>query len=285
MKKRTLLPLLVLVVALLIFGAYRVYDRHITDTVAPKITIQEGSELLQISVNDPQTALLQGVTVMDARDGDVTDSVIIESVGSINSSHQATVTHAAFDKAGNVAKAQRTVQYTDYHSPRFTLSAPLAFPFSSQTSMLDCIGAEDVLEGDISYRVKATMMDETSISAIGTHNVLFRVTNNLGDTAELVLPVEVYDAYTHSGQLSLKEYIVYIPAGSSFEAKDYLDTFRFAGESINLTRGVPAELKLQLRGAVNVNEPGMYPVGFTVSTTRNEMVYSGYSKLIVVVEG
>ena len=285
MKRRTLLPLLVLVVALLIFGAYRVYDRHITDTVAPKITIQETGELLQVSANGPQSALLQGVTAEDARDGDVTDSVIVESVGSINDNYQVTVTYAAFDRAGNVAKAQRTVQYTQYHSPRFTLTSPLAFPFGSRTDILECIGAEDVLEGDIGYRVKTTMVDETSISAEGIHNVLFRVTNNLGDTTELVLPVEVYDGYTYNGQLNLTEYITYIPQGSAFNPKEYLKSCQLAGDAMSLSGGVPADLQLRVQGSVNVREPGVYPIGYIISTTRNGMVYSGYSKLIVVVEG
>lgn len=285
MKTRKWFPAIVLVLCLLIFVAYRIFDSIVTDKASPRITIEETGEILQVSVNDPDSVLLQGVTAEDGRDGDVTDSLIIESVANINQNHQVVVTYAAFDHAGNVAKAQRTVQYTDYQSPRFTLSGPLAFPYGGRTGVLDHIGAVDDLDGDIGYRVKTTMMDDTTITAEGIHNVLFRVTNSLSDTAELVIPVEVYDADQHDADLSLKEYIVYIPLGSTFDAESYLKEYRLFGETTDLTRGISGGLTLETTGTVNVNEPGVYTIGYTVKAVRSGLVYSGYSKLIVVVEG
>ncbi len=285
MKMRKWIPVIALVLCLLAFAAYRIFDRVVTDKVSPRITVEETGDILQVSMNDPDSVLLQGVTAQDNKDGDVTDSLIIESVANINQNHQVVVTYAAFDRAGNVAKAQRTVQFTDYRSPRFTLSGPLAFPYGSRTGVLDYIGAVDGLDGEIGYRVKTTMMDDTTITAEGIHNVLFRVTNSLSDTAELVIPVEVYDADQHDADLFLKEYIVYILVGSAFDAESYLKEYRLFGETTDLTRGISGGLTLDTTGTVNVNEPGVYTVGYTVTAVRNGLVYSGYSKLVVVVEG
>lgn len=285
MKRKFLVPAIVLVACLVVFFGYRIFDRHITDTVAPRITITESDEVLQVSVNDAEEVLLQGVTAEDARDGDVTDSIIIESIANINQEHEVTVTYAAFDKAGNVAKAQRTVQYTDYVGPRFTLSAPMVFVFTSRFDAMDCIGAWDALDGDISHRVKATMMDESTISAEGVHHVQFRVTNSLGDTAQIVIPVEVHAAGRYGATLKLKETIVYLPAGSDFSPEDYLDTLQLSNTSIDLSDDIPDTVTMETEGQVDTNTPGTYAVSYTVSTNRGGFVYAGFSKLIVVVEG
>ena len=285
MKRRTWLPLTVLVVTLLIFGAYRIYARHITDNVAPKITVDETGGMLQVSVLDPEDVLLQGVTAQDARDGDVTPSIIIESVGSINDNAQVVVVYAAFDRAGNVAKTRRTIQYTDYQPPRFTLSAPMIFAYGSRFDALECVGAQDQLDGDISRRVKAILLDNTTITAEGIHDVQFWVTNSLGDTEELAIPVEVYDPDLYTARLTLTDYLAYVPVGSTFTARDYLNEFTLLNESVSLTDGLPESLRLQTDGTVDTQTPGVYPISYRVSRTIGERTYTGYSKLIVVVEG
>ena len=285
MKRRIWLPLMVLVVTLLIFGAYRIYARHITDNVAPKITIDETGGMLQISTLDPEDALLQGVTAQDSRDGDVTPSILIESVGNINDKDQVVVVYAAFDRAGNVAKAQRTVQYTDYQAPRFTLNASLAFAYGSRFDVLGYVGAQDQLDGDIRRRVKATLLDGATISDEGIHDVQFRVTNSLGDTEELVIPVEVYAADAYNAKLSLTAYLAYVPVGSVFTARDYLNEFTLLNEPVSLTGSLPAGIELETSGSVDTQTPGVYPVSYRVTKAVGERVYTGYSRLIVVVEG
>lgn len=285
MKRRIWLPLIFLMLALLIFGAYRVYDQHITDNRAPQIAIEQTEGLLQVSVADPESVLLQGVTATDARDGDVTASVIVESVNNINDENQVTVTYAAFDRAGNVAKAQRVVQYTDYQSPRFTLNTPLAYAYGSRFDVLENIGAWDELEGDISRRVKATLLDDVAISAEGTHDVQFRVTNNLGDTVDIVLPVEVYRADDYAAQLVLTDYIVYLPKNSVFIYRDYLKEFNLFGESTSLTGGLPEGMQMKTKGTVNTRKEGVYDVSYWVTGELDGRSYTGYSRLIVVIEG
>lgn len=269
-----------------LFLGYRVYRQIGIDNDPPVITIADGEGVLHtVSMSDLEAGLLQGVTAQDAHDGDVTGSILIEQIGGVTADHRAQVTYAAFDKANNVAKVQRTVQLTDYTPPRFTLNAPLNFVYGTTFDPLKYVGAQDMIDGDISHRVKATLMDESVISAEGTHDVLFRVTNSLGDTAQLVLPVEVYYNDRYSAQLSLTDYLIYLPVNAPFDPEDYLDEYLLLGQTTDLTGRIPSELTLTVTGQVDTKTPGAYSVGYTVSTVRAEHTYYGYSRLIVVVEG
>lgn len=290
MKNRKWLHLFLVIVCLAVFFGYRILDRMYTDSKAPEITTGTGT--LEVSVQDPRTALLAGVSAKDNRDGNVTDSLVVEGVELLDPDGTINVTYAAFDKAGNVAKLTREAKYTDYESPRFTLTSPLVFAQNSNFDILSVIDAEDTLDGDISHRIRATILDETSISLLGNHEVKFRVTNTLGDTVELVLPVEVYPAGTYEATLLLKEYLVYLPVGSSFNAQSYLSQFILNKDITSLVSGMPENYALRTTGTVDTQTPGVYPVAYKVTYTLvNEansdynVTYTGYSKLIVVVEG
>ncbi len=289
MKRRNWICLILIVGCLAVFFGYRSVTQLASDHVAPEIFMEES---LELSVNDPQSVLLQGVTARDDRDGDVTDSLLVEKVKLVDKSGKMRVTYAAFDSAGNVAKAAREVQYTDYHSPRFSLSAPLLFTQYSSVDVLSLLTVEDLLDGDISHRARATLLDNTSINTPGTHDVEFRVTNSLGETVELVLPVEVRASGSYEAKLTLTEYLVYLNAGEAFQAKNYLKTFTRGTTETSLTAGLPQNYVLKTEGTVDTGTPGVYSVSYTVTYTKvNEtnpslnQSYSAVSKLIVVVEG
>lgn len=283
MKRVNILLTIVLAAAIGLFAAYLFWIHNNLDTTGPVITVDE--ELLEISVEDPEEALMQGVTAVDDRDGDVTDGMLVESVYGINGDNLATVTYAAFDKAGNVSKVQRQVRYVDYESPRFELYDTLCFPGGSGFDLLDYVGAVDVLEGDIRRRVRATLVSDTkSISEIGTHQVRFQVTNSLGDTVEVVLPVEVYDPDWYSAEVVLNEYLIYLDKGDSFDAEDYLQTFVVRGEDIDVSRRVPEDVYCSITGQVNTGVPGVYVVSYTLSKNENLVTFTGQSKLIVIVQ-
>lgn len=283
MKKRKLLLTGIIGVCLLALLGYRLYDNAVTDRKAPVITIEEGE--LAVSVYDPETALMQGVSAQDDRDGDVTDSIIIESVGNITDDAVVTVTYAAFDNAGNVSKQIRKVRYLDYVKPRFTLSAPLAFGYGSYYNIVDQIGAVDDLDGDITYRVKVTSLSSEFVSAPGLYDLLLQVTNSLGDVESMTVQAEIYPAGSYNAELELTEYMIYLPQGTPFNAEDYLESFTYYVNTVDLTEGVPDQFQLSVSGRVATNVPGVYSVEYTMRHTQGYQTYSGYSKLIVVVEG
>lgn len=237
--------------------------------------------------------MLSGVTATDEVDGDVTDSIVIEKFVMTDSEQGvAEVSFAAFDSSGNVAKFQRQIQYTDYHAPRFRLNAPLIFAQNSNVDVLRRITAEDVFDGDITSRIRATSLSENPFTVAGIHEVEFRITNSRGDKSVLVLPVEIRNYTVSYADVKLSEYLVYLQSGDSFNPRDYLVSFTLNQDTTDLSRTMPSGYKLETSGTVNTGVPGVYPISYTVTYTvpaagsnAADRVYTGYSQLIVVVEG
>ena len=290
MKKKTNILLAVLILLCAAgFTGYRMLQSIRTDSNAPQIHLSGTAP--EVSVTAPAEALLQGITATDREDGDVTGSLVVESVRILDKDGRISVSYAAFDKAGNVAKAQQEARYTDYESPRFSLSAPLLYRYGTSFDVLSTMEATDMLDGDIQHRIRATVLDDEGLSVMGSHNVQFQVTNSLGDTVTLTVPVEVYDAQLYTATLSLNSYLVYLHAGDSFRPQDYLHSFTLAGETTRLNGRVPADFSLHTVGSVRTDTPGVYTLNYLLSYTEqsdNPAVasrkYTGYSKLIVVVE-
>ena len=283
MKRRYILLVIVLAAAIALFGAYLVLTRNLKDTTPPVISVDE--QILEISVEDEKDVLMTGITAMDDRDGDVTASLLVESIYGITEDHVTTVTYAAFDRAGNVSKIQRSVRYTDYRQPRLELSASLCFPFNAEFDLLDCVGANDVLEGDIRRRVRATLVSDTrSINEIGSHVVRLQVTNSLGDTVEMDLPVEVYDPEWYTASVKLDTYLLYLEQGETFNPRDYLKEFIVRGESTDISYGVPSGIQCDVDNNVNNSVPGVYRVKYTLTKNLNLTSFSGQAVLIVIVQ-
>ena len=218
---RKWLPAIVFAACCIAFLVYFVMTRGVGDHKAPEITVPQTP--LQISVHDEKQALLSGITAEDHHDGDVTASLVVESVSGLYDGNRATVTVAAFDEANNVAKAQRTVEYTDYRKPHFTLSGPMIFAEGGADKVFNVIGAEDVLDEQLDDRVKGTLVEgETALDKAGMYQVEFRVTNSLGDTVHQTLPVEIVTAKENGARLELTDYLVYLKTGDSFSPRSYL---------------------------------------------------------------
>lgn len=283
MKRVNILLLFILAAAIGLFGCYLMWIHNNLDTVGPVLSIEDG--LLEISVDDPKSALMQGITAVDARDGDVTSGILVESVYGINDENLTTVTYAAFDAAGNVSKIQRQVRYVDYRAPRFELYGSPTFAFGSGFDLLDYVGATDVLEGDIRRRVHATLISDTkSIEMEGTHQIKLQVTNDLGDVVDLVIPVEVYDPEWYTADVELSDYLIYLEQGDRFIARDYLETFIFRGDPIDVSRSVPEDITVEIENEVQTGVPGVYEVTYILSRSLNMTTYSGIARLIVIVE-
>lgn len=290
MKKMNVLLVVLILLCLGVFFGYRTLDSLRTDDEAP--TIHMGDQIPEISVEDPKSVLLQGVTARDNRDGDVTDSLVVESVELLSSDGQLQISYAAFDKAGNVAKSRREAKYVDYRSPRFSLEAPLLYRLGTNFDVLSTVGATDVIDGEIQHRIRATSLVDRSIAELGTHDVQFQVNNSLGDTTTEVFPVEVYDPEMYDAGLALTQYLVYLEPGDSFESKSYLKTFTLGGEDTDLRKGLSRDYSLKTTGGVQTQTPGVYPVEYRVTYTEKhetdpelDRQFTGYSKLIVIVEG
>lgn len=290
MKKRNWLLLLAIAACLALYLGYRTMDRLNTDTTPPQITFS--GETVVLSVQDPQDALLQGVAAADGNDGDVTASLVVERVKLTDPDGSILVKYAAFDRSGNVTKAERAAKYIDYESPRFSLREPLLFASNTSFDILDVIDASDTLDGDIRHRIRATSLDGSAVTAAGSHEVEFRVTNTLGDTARLTLPVEVYTTGDYTMDVALTKYLIYLEAGTDFDAEQYLDSVTQNRETISLRSGTPRNYTVKITGDVDTHTPGVYTVDYLVTYTsvneynsESSQISRGWSRLIVVVEG
>ena len=269
----------VVVLCVILFAVYCIWDKLARDETPPVISVEEGA--LSLSVRDGHEALLRGVTAMDEQDGDVTDLLVVEGVSSIDKNHCATVTYAAFDRAGHVSKAKRTVCYTDYEAPRFALSSALMFRSGYPVDLYDYVTASDLIDGDLSNQIKANLVEgEYDLSKVGTHLVELRVTNSMGDTARLTVPVWVYSPSDYNANLSLTDYLIYLEKGQHFDGGVYLDCLYAGGQRVSKSTLTGNGAVIEMESDVQPDVPGTYRVIYTV-TWQN---YTAGSQLIVVVE-
>ena len=264
--------LLTFVLVLLAFGASTVYDRMVTDHTPPVITC--ASDVITVSVSDPQEALLSGVSALDNRDGDLTGQVLVQSVSALITNNTAKVTYIVFDRSNNMATASRTVQYSDYTRPTFSLSSPLVFGVGKTVTLKDRLRASDAVDGNISGRIRIASQN-VAIQTPGTYTVTVQVTNSLGDTASLPLNVIITDGRTQQ-QSELSDFIVYLNTGDTFDPLSYVTRLRSAygaeGDRSRLTAD----------GAVDTATPGVYNVLFTYSNAAEGLSdYCAYMTVIV----
>lgn len=286
MKKMKLLPPALILLCVGLFVGYQAWDRIKTDNKAPEITI--GTEILDLSVSAPKSDLLQGITALDDQDGDVSGSMVVEGIKALDSNGTMEVSFAAFDRAGNVSKGIRTVRYTDYEPPRFSLTSDMVYAYNSNFDPLKDISAADPLEGDLQHRIHAISLDDASVASLGDHEVEFRVTNSLGDTIRLTLPVTVYAKEDRDLSVELTDYLIYLKTGSRFDADSYLASVTSGHVFYPMEAGLPDGYSVRTSGTVDTHEPGVYSVDYTVTYTQTTSTgnnyISGLARLIVIVE-
>ena len=238
MRIEKILSTLVLLAAIYIFARFAVDSFRSNDTVGPNIEMD--SSQIELSVKDLQVKLLRGMTATDARDGDVTDTLVIESISDFVGKNTRTVTYAAFDKDNNVTKATRSLIYTDYEPARFSLSGPLRFPVSTnQQNILGMISVTDSIDGDISDKVNFSSSSVINIDTAGDYKVIMEVTNSAGDTFSLPLTITIYDtsAYNAAPKIQLSSYLVYTKVGQAVDPMEYIDGMTYRGTDYRITEG------------------------------------------------
>lgn len=178
---------------------------------------------LRVSTADGSDVLLQGVTARDEKDGDLTDSIVVERIASTGDAGTMTVTYAVADSDHHVASCTRTVIYTDYISPRFTLSQPLIYEVGDPLRIRDRLGAQDVIDGPLTDRIKISA-SALSTNYVGVFPLTMEVTNSLGDTATLTLDVVVRGSQRGAPEIRLTQYLIYLKQNAAFEPLEYVDS-------------------------------------------------------------
>lgn len=234
-------------------------------------TISSTSDTLELSVTDDESVLLEGISATDKQDGNLTGKVRIAGISKLIKENTAKVTYVVFDSDHNMAKLTRYINYTDYQSPRFTITEPLIYYQSESIALLDRIEVIDCIDGDITDSIRVSTLSSTSDAE--TYNVTVQVTNSMGDTAQLVLPVIQLSGVAIRPEVHLTDYLVYLPQGSSFSAKSYLS-------HVETPEGRGDKSDVRIAGSVDTDVPGTYTVRYTYPYEST----SGSSILTVVIE-
>lgn len=99
----------VLLTLCVLLGGIFYWMQSNTDSVPPVIAISE--EEIVYEEGQDKTVLLKGVTATDDMNGDVSDTLMVDSVIPTEDNLTATVVYYAKDRSNNVAKATRIVAY------------------------------------------------------------------------------------------------------------------------------------------------------------------------------
>lgn len=261
------------VVSLIFMLGSEWYLRRNRDDQPP--TLSCSADVLEISVQADQSALLQGLTAQDDRDGDITDKIMVEHISGLINANTARVTYVVFDSSDNAAKYTRTVRYTDYQKPRFQLTAPLQYYVGDTITLQDRLSAIDMLDGDISEKIRLTASNLSNTLA-GTYHVTVQVTNSLGDTTVLPLTISVESGSAlRTPVIELTDYLIYLDAGSPFDPQQYLRKVSdpaAANQQGSLNQ-------VEVLSEVEPEEPGVYEVTYSYQGVSRE----GKAILTVVV--
>ncbi|MBQ7999729.1 MAG: hypothetical protein IJ298_00750 [Ruminococcus sp.] len=264
MKKRTIYCLILLILSLVCFVGYKQYRKATDDVIPPRLTCESDTITASVAVTDEE--LLAGVTAFDDVSGDVTDSIVIEDISDFIKENTRIITYAAVDGSRNVGRLERTLVYTDYKAPVFSLSAPLSYAVGSKVNILGNISATSTLDGDMNNKLRYGLNGVIDNLVPGNYAVEYRVTDSCGKTTYLNTEIEVYDNIYSGIKVELKKYLVYVAKGKKFNADSY-----FKGSNI--------EGELTVVSNVNTKEEGVYYVDYFV----NGVNASGKSRLVVVV--
>ncbi len=255
--------------------------------------IQMDQQEIQVSIAADDATLLQGVTATDRKDGDVTDSLVVESISNFIEKGRRKVSIVAFDSDNHVTRAERDIVYTDYTSPTFTLDAPLKFSLDAE-SLTEGLHAQDCLDGDITSKIQMSFQDDISYYSAGQYQVTYSVANSAGDVKNLPVTLELYDPAqeTEGPSLTLNQYLVNLSVGEGFDPWGYLDSVTInnyqyvRGEDGilygTLTGEVLDSSAVQIENPVDTNTPGVYEV---VYSAYDEDGTQGTIRLIVSVNG
>lgn len=273
-EKLLILTIMALVIASIAFLSYRMLMKMRSRNEAPMITC--ASDELRVSVKATSEDLLTGVTAMDAEDGDITSSVMVGSISSFYEKGKCEITYVVFDSGNKSATMKRTLYYTDYHSPRFSLTDDLIFQTGEAVAPLKSFSAYDCIDGNITNRISMTWLDTEAAARAAE----FRVINSYGDVSSIIVNISTQEKSSQSTPvIKLKSYLEYIEPGEMINPLDYIVSITVGRNVYSVgeygTDNIYYDMS-QFDGSV----PGVYRIGIYCENAE----HIGETELLVVVE-
>lgn len=273
MKKLRIAIVFIFVISLGLYAALHFYNAARVDDTIPQIHCPEEALILSAQCNTDE-AFLEGLRAWDDKDGDITSRVMVQGITKTFEEGEPEISYVVADSDGNTASAVRPVIYDNSIVPKFYLSKPLCFYNNGTLDLPSRIGAEDLLDGDISGQIQYYF--DTSISGLesgitGSYPMRFEVTNSLGATATIQLDIELRSYVSGEPNIELREYLVYLKAGENFNPSSYVAAVSGGDKD-----------QVRVSSTVNTSVPGVYSVRY--SCPGYDESISGTTSLYVVVE-
>lgn len=302
LKKTRIFVVIIFLFAVLIFAMYHLTRTATMDRTIP--VIEMDSESISVSVKSGDSAILEGVTAKDGKDGDITNQLFIESKSAFIEKGKFNVTIAVADKDNHVVKRTREVIYSDYRSPQFSLSRPLKFQSASESrddlNIAANLSANDVIDGNISNKIKIS----SDYSIYGSGNITgdypmeFIVTNSMGDIVKLPVTITIYNALEENGlpEIVLSSYLINTPVGERVDIYSYVKQIVYRNEIYKCAEdgnfyngeydalGNPegfASSAIKIDEDIEWDKPGTYEVTITFSDESTDI--SNFTRCYVVV--
>lgn len=223
--KKGLVAMLLLACAALLAGNVVIYIGK--DRNGPEITVPQ-EELTYVAGSDT-SALLNGVTAVDDRDGDVTSTVTVESIIPNEDQTGASVVYVAKDSKNNVTKAARLISYAADAGQAAAQEAEAAAQQAAQ---------------------EAAAADQTAASGEDAQTADDGAAQN--EAAIAALPAE-------SPRFYLTQYSVEVERGAELNRLGYVQDITDDKDSRDeLYQGI------QISGEVDTNTPGEYMLEYYV---------------------
>lgn len=234
-----------------LFVLSEVQERMDEDPHSPVITCD--TDEIEIPVDYTREQLMEGVHAEDQEDGDLTDEIIVGEFSQFIDDGVSELSYVVFDSANQPAVCERKVRFTDYESPKFSLTGPLVFNAGDVNNAANMIRVQDVLDGDIT-ELLLNKNDDISYQIPGTYSIEVEVTNSFGDMQSAVLPVHVADAQAQL--LGNPSPLIYVEKDGSFDAG------ALAGK-LTGDRQTPVNAQeVTVDSNVDTSNPGVYEVHY-----------------------
>lgn len=297
MRKFRIFSIIVFILSVAAFGYYKNEQVNSRDNQAPVISMD--SDTIQVSCSAEESELLWGITAQDTKDGDVTDSLIIESLSNFVDNYTRNMTVVAFDSDNHASKASRKVSYTDYTPPVFSLTEPLRFA-SGTEDIMGTLTCTDQIDGDLTNTIKMSSEYYVQVDTPGEYPMVFSVANSAGDVQRLPVTIEIYDPSEEYSKpaIELSEYLVYTTVGNPVNPWDYVSQITYNGikyvkaedgvlyaqnPSANLEKTAITAEEVQITDQIDSSTAGVYEALIQMTNTANSESYTGQVRLIVVV--
>lgn len=188
------------------------------DRVAPIISYTGD---ITYNEGDGEEVLLEGVSAYDEKDGDVSDTLMIESI--YKSKDTAKIIYCAYDSSNNVSKLQRIVSYDPTKVEEET-KEPEVIDYTSEiknskVTVLNGTGSPGVAaywKADLESKGFSNVEIETSLNK-GNNTIIYMDNDNYKTYLSTLFPLATYETGKPTGaQVDLTDSVIVIVIGEDY---------------------------------------------------------------------